>query len=829
MPSTISAVTQHRAFPALASAALAALVSLYFLSQNPAAGLPLDDAYIHLQYGWQAAHGQMLQYNPGGAPTTGATSWLYMLLLALGFAAGLSREAMPPWVLISGAFTFGLTSALVADAARRAATLIATKPAPAGLLAGMLFAGSGWMGWAFLSGMETGWLILFVTVALWALAAGRRRLQIVATGLAIVTRPEAALFALVLLLVEFWKPERRVRWAALPLAAIFIPPLLNWAYTGSPSATGLLAKSWFTLQPMFPLTALQLTAQTFGGLLWMMGGPALDGRWHAFPLLQLLALCGCLALWRIRGARPFVLAASAWSVGLLAVSATLQTATWHHHRYQMPALSAAAILGSIGLLWLTARWRPAARVTLLLAGLWSVYSVGDFAAAYRHDLDTLARMQRPLADWLRAHTPPEARVAVHDVGVMRFFGERDTLDVVGLTSAGMVEAYRHGPGALYEALRREQPDYFAVYPEAAPPFFGLSHATELLGEELYRVTVPDYSPYTSAAATQTITRADWSAAALADSPQQPDLVARSATLTRTDSLNVADLGDERAHAFTWSMANNLPGFASDARRMRYRASGAITLADGGRGADGSYGFRVAARAGEPLLLVARVHQTEALRVRVSVNGDDAGEWRLPAIPGAWLESAFVVPAGLITRDFVDVTLTVQPGDRPVRFNLFYVWAFAGERATQPPEPRFPLTASFGDVADLVGYDLPRTTFAPGETLPLTLYWRGLRASAADWRVFVHLTDRRDDTATGIRAQWDAAPRAGTYPFWVWGQGERVSETITLAMPKDAEPGDHYALFVGIYDSASGLRAPVTSEARYEGERVLLTPIVIERR
>ena len=37
-----------------------------------------------------------------------------------------------------------------------------------------------------------------------------------------------------------------------------------------------------------------------------------------------------------------------------------------------------------------------------------------------------------MAIWLRDNTPEDALVAVHDVGLMRYLGERSTLDMVGL-------------------------------------------------------------------------------------------------------------------------------------------------------------------------------------------------------------------------------------------------------------------------------------------------------------------------------------------------------------------------------------------------------------
>ena len=121
---------------------------------NGAPVLPLDDAYIHLQYAWQASRGQFMQYNPGDTPTSGATGLLYVLLLALGFLAGIGKDAMLSVV------------------------------------------------WSFLSGMETGLLVALVIIALWAQVTRRFAIMAASSALAALTRPEAALLPLAIVVAE---------------------------------------------------------------------------------------------------------------------------------------------------------------------------------------------------------------------------------------------------------------------------------------------------------------------------------------------------------------------------------------------------------------------------------------------------------------------------------------------------------------------------------------------------------------------------------------------------------------------------------------------------
>ena len=54
--------------------------------------LPLDDTYIYLQYARNLAHGHFMQFNAGDPPTSGATSFLYPILLAAGYLIGFRSD-----------------------------------------------------------------------------------------------------------------------------------------------------------------------------------------------------------------------------------------------------------------------------------------------------------------------------------------------------------------------------------------------------------------------------------------------------------------------------------------------------------------------------------------------------------------------------------------------------------------------------------------------------------------------------------------------------------------------------------------------------------------
>lgn len=823
--------------------ALSLTVSTLYLSTGAQTSsgepvLPLDDAYIHLQYAWQAAHGQFLQYNPGEMPTTGATSLLYMILLALVFWAGISKETMPTIVLALGVSLFILSSVLITQLARHLAKRIGINEKFFALISAGLFAGSGWMAWGFLSGMETGLLIALVIALLWAYITRRTKLALLLGGLAALTRPEAAFMPLAVVFAEMaLRDETSLPWRQIALwmlptfGCMLASPMVNYFFTGSASATGMLAKSLFTMIPFqwssiwagFSSALVEILARLLGGL-------SSDGRWHTFPLIQLLTVVGIVILWKNSFGRKLAFVCAAWVLVGAASTATLQTAIWHHYRYQMPLYPALLLLGGLGYSGLINKWaRPkmfGAMALLVPIALWGIYSVNDFYQAYAGDSKNIASMQIVLAQWLRRNTPLDARIAVHDVGAIRYFSERNTIDVVGLTTANLAQVYRNGPGSIYEALEHSQPTYYAVYPNLAPPYFGLSSASALLGPELFRIHLDNYSPYTSATDTQIITRPDWSKSNLANTPQQPGIQTLISGLTLVDSVDIADLASEQRHTYAWVNIGEPTGFPTDARVFTYRQEPGISLADGGRLLTGSDSFTLNVIPQEPLILIARLHQSANMTLRVSINGDEIGDWKLPAIPGEWLESAFMIEARYLLQPTARISLTIKEAAGDSRYSPFYYWAYQGPVIAQPRiTPSNLAQATFGAIARLVGFDISTTSSAPGDDLGVTFYWQSLYPDQDNYKVFVHLIDPAKDSSDGIVAQIDEAPQAGTYPFWVWSVGETVSESVRLQIPLQTQPGK-YQLVVGVYNSDTNERLPLKGGVDFGAERLVLAEIAI---
>ena len=105
-------------------------------------------------------------------------------------------------------------------------------------------------------------------------------------------------------------------------------------------------------------------------------------------------------------------------------------------------------------------------------------------------------------------------------------------------------------------------------------------------------------------------------------------------------------------------------------------------------------------------------------------------------------------------------------------------------------------------AELLGYRIADKAVSPGDELDVTLYWRAPKPLDKDYKVFVHVL--KDGQ---VIAQHDAEPELGGYPTTRWPAGQVIPDRHPIQMPPAAQPGS-YSVMVGLYDPASGARAPL---------------------
>jgi hypothetical protein len=106
----------------------------------------------------------------------------------------------------------------------------------------------------------------------------------------------------------------------------------------------------------------------------------------------------------------------------------------------------------------------------------------------------------------------------------------------------------------------------------------------------------------------------------------------------------------------------------------------------------------------------------------------------------------------------------------------------------------PISVSFDNQIELVGYSLSDLSPVAGENVELTLYWRGLREIDQDYVVFAHIID---PATSSIFAGSDAQPANWTAPTSTWQTGDIVEDAHTLNINPETPPGI-YELEIGLY-------------------------------
>jgi hypothetical protein len=82
--------------------------------------------------------------------------------------------------------------------------------------------------------------------------------------------------------------------------------------------------------------------------------------------------------------------------------------------------------------------------------------------AYRADLEVIETyMVRP-AFWVEENTPPEAVIAVHDIGAMGFFGNRQLIDLAGLANPEVIPFIRD-EAKIHDYLIIRGANYFVCF------------------------------------------------------------------------------------------------------------------------------------------------------------------------------------------------------------------------------------------------------------------------------------------------------------------------------------------------------------------------------
>lgn len=608
---------------------------------------PLDDAFIHFQYAARLAAGHPFQYVPGEACTSGATSFLWPVLIAPAAALGAHGLGLYAWSIVLGVLGLAGTAWFVARLGA------AVSDEVTGGLAGILVVASGPLLWGAVSGME-------ITACACALAAVLHHLQRGESAPALrwaiplaLVRPEGALVAGALMAPAALAGlrSRKLVGALVPMMPAVVgglaPLSVALACSSSLIPTSVLAKQ----NPRVPaVSEISRAWYAVDDLLLAGFGEHYFGR--AGVLVVLLAAAGAAGLLAVEVRERRVGPGGRLLTAILVPMAVVAMNVPHgtpHYRYLMPALPEfllAVLLGARAADHALVR-AGAGRSAWVRGGFAALALIGvpGWAVAFSHNTRDIAHQQVALAEWVDHHTPAGARIAINDAGAMGHLSGGRVLDLEGIVSPGAVRYALAGEGSVLALLRHERPDYVVLF----PTWFRGVFATDLV-----HVVASVDLPLRSISGADRMVIGTLDAKRLDSGTSNPAMQVEERVV---DALDVSDLDDEAAHA--WASSDDPVQMAkSNAVVAGVRPDGAPCV-DGARRLYGEESFTMHTD-GSPAQLVARVGPAATpAGLELWLNGSLLGPVTFPAVgKGQWVEVGWPLPplpAG-------DVRLTLVPVD-----------------------------------------------------------------------------------------------------------------------------------------------------------------------
>lgn len=668
-------------WPYLAFLTVHLLTGLAFLLSRAPGGpsgwglAPTDDTWVTLVYARSFAESLTFTYNPG-VPEAGMTSPLWVI------AVGVAHRLLSPLGIGLPAVAQLLGIALGVGVSAFTCLIVRrlTGQMLAAILAGLVIAVDPTFAFAKASGSEAALFAMLSLGALWAVVSRKSTTASVLLGLAALTRPEGLLLVVTVVAGyvarRLWERETSSVFDArsiYDLLLLIAPAAMvagAWALYNLSVAGRPLPNAFYVAREDMGLVNLENLAAVWRG--YAQHTSYLGG----FQPVVTLGLAGVGAWSALRRAGLKALPLALFPVLViyaLSVLVRLPDSSWtfEYRRYLDPLLPYLVILATLGLATigrammgyaeaqrnLDPKWRSQLYLTLLatLAALALAPVAGvplkwpRLASEFSQGVRTISETAAPVARWLDANAPRDARVAVAEPGAIRHFSRMPLIDLTG-------RSYHQGIDKPMLALAEDvRADYVVAYDDLYArswPFGNeIAHAEARNGARLV------------------VYGTNWNA----------DFASRDMVrnipldgLRLIDSLDIGDRSEEMAHGWEMDPLDNTLTRA-------FRTNPLVSINDDARITIGYESFRVAAVPGKDLIIIKRYDSGVRGAVRVLADGQPVGVWRFLPRRYVFGESQFVVPASFIASDAVVLRFEHIPDrKRQTSLNSFYYWFFVRE-------------------------------------------------------------------------------------------------------------------------------------------------------
>jgi len=456
--------------------AVAALIAVGFYLLMSAlifrVGFPLDDTWIHLTYARNfAEHGEWAFRL--GESSAGSTSPLWTFLLSIGY---LLKLAPYTWTFFLG----WVVLTVLAIHAENTAKQLVESYKPRIPWVGIFFALAWHLTWSAVSGMETLLHGLVVFAILAALIRGSRRYLTLGllAGLSIWVRPDGLtllgpiLFTAMLAENSWPSRGKAILKTIFGFGALFLPYLLfNLVLSGNPMPNTFYAK------------------QAEYEVVWL--SKTLTERFtdYLFPIIAspFIALIPGVLSWTIKIIRTRnwgALAGIIWFFGYVAIY-FMRLPAYQHGRYIVPALPVLYFWGMLGLLGFVTSVNAHKRIVFLWQSLIGILCIAFSLIAARqnaYDVYWIESQMVATAKWVQQNVPPNALLAVHDIGALGYYVPNPIIDLAGLITPDVVPFIRD-EARLAQYLDETSSDYLIVFRSDYPNLTALRTPVFVSGQE----------------------------------------------------------------------------------------------------------------------------------------------------------------------------------------------------------------------------------------------------------------------------------------------------------------------------------------------------------
>jgi uncharacterized membrane protein len=413
-----------------------------------------DDTYIYLQYAKNIANGDGFSFNVG-TPSYGVTGPLWALLIAAGIALHLD-----PYVV---AKTLDLFFACTAILVLYHVAFQVLGDKRHAVLAATVFAFDSWFLRWTASGMESSFAVLLVLLCMLYVYRNDYALASLVCGVLSLVRPEGALLFVIILLSRLISAtDHRVAFRSMLLSVgLYLVVVLPWilfssVHFGTIVPNTVAAKS--TAGMSFSEYAFVATA-----IIKILGSTQ--------ALCGIALVAGLLLVLRTHGWKGFLPDRVAFLWILLLPFGYLVMNVQVVSRYLLLVSPLIVIYGLWGVQKVGERVGLSDRTALRSIVYLVIASIGINQYLYRSTVvphmnafvEGMNTSLKPIAYWLREHTPEQTTVLTPDVGLVGYISGRTMYDTAGLISPEVKRAFA---GVTYDEgmkerryLRVVRPDY----------------------------------------------------------------------------------------------------------------------------------------------------------------------------------------------------------------------------------------------------------------------------------------------------------------------------------------------------------------------------------